>query len=66
MTGCRDVRHTHADELLVPFERRDVERGLPFRIRPVEDVGIAVDIHAGHAEGSPEKVLVGRPGSMWR
>ena len=61
---------THPNELLISLQRGDMNSGLPFNICPVQDVRVAVNVHAGHAEGSTEKVLFGRTGGggkrWWR
>ena len=66
----RRTPQTHPNELLISLQSGDMNSGLPFNICPVQDVRVAVNVHAGHAEGSTEKVLFGRTGGggkrWWR
>ena len=55
----------YPNELLISLQRGDVESSLPFHVRPVQDFGVPVDVHASHTEGSTEEVLVREAIGMW-
>lgn len=65
-----DAPQAYPNKLLISLQCGDVEGSFALDVGPVENIGVAVDVHSCHAERSSQKLMVGGADGMgsgrWR